>query len=356
MKVHFGKTALIMAGGTGGHIFPALAVAHELTRRHWRAVWVGQPESMEARLVPEHGFAFLPIVFPPLRGKGIARKLGLPLNLLRALSSARRILQEAEPDLVVGFGGYVSFPCGAMARLSGIPLVLHEQNAIAGLANRALAPLAKKVLTGFPEVFRQGRWVGNPVRPTIAALPDPETRFAGRQGRLRLLVLGGSLGAQALNEVVPKGIALMGEACRPHIRHQAGQKHLESLKANYAAAGVEAECLPFIDDMAEAYGWADLVICRAGALTLAELAAAGVASVLVPFPFAVDDHQTANARFLAQAGGAILLPQAELTPESIALIGKYPRRQLLEMGKKARELARPDAASAVADICAEVVA
>lgn len=241
-----------------------------------------------------------------------------------------------------------------MASLLGRPLVLHEQNSVAGLANRVLAGVADRILTGFPEVFRKGLWVGNPVRPEIAAVAPPAERLAQRTGALRLLVIGGSLGAQALNETVPLAMALLGADEQPQIVHQAGEKHIEALKANYAAVGVQAHCVAFIEDMAGAYEWADLVICRSGALTVAELAVAGVASILVPFPHAVDDHQTGNARFLVNVGGAFLLPQAELTPEAIALIRNYSRGQLLEMAEKARSLARPEAADELAEVCAEV--
>jgi UDP-N-acetylglucosamine--N-acetylmuramyl-(pentapeptide) pyrophosphoryl-undecaprenol N-acetylglucosamine transferase len=242
-----------------------------------------------------------------------------------------------------------------MARVLGRPLVLHEQNSVAGLANRALSMIATRVLSGFPEVLPRTVWAGNPVRPEIAALAAPEQRLAAHAGPIRLLVLGGSLGAQVLNETIPKGLALIPEEARPKVVHQSGERHLAALQANYAAAGVEAHCVAFIDDMAGAYEWADLVICRAGALTVAELAAAGVASVLVPFPHAVDDHQTGNARFLAKAGGAILLPQSELTPESVALIRNYSREQLLQMAERAREMAKPDAARMVAQACMELV-
>jgi UDP-N-acetylglucosamine--N-acetylmuramyl-(pentapeptide) pyrophosphoryl-undecaprenol N-acetylglucosamine transferase len=240
-----------------------------------------------------------------------------------------------------------------MASLLGKPLVLHEQNSVAGLANRVLAGVADRIATGFPEVFRKGAWLGNPVRPEIAAIAPPAERFAERSGALRLLVIGGSLGAQALNEIVPQGLALLNADEQPQVVHQAGEKHLEALKANYAVVGVQAHCVSFIEDMAGAYEWADLVICRAGALTVAELAAAGVASILVPFPHAVDDHQTGNAKFLVNVGGAFLLPQTELTPDSIALIRNYSRSQLLEMAEKARSLAKPDATEEVANLCAE---
>lgn len=348
-------TILIMAGGTGGHIFPALAVAKELREQGWRVVWLGNPDGMEARLVPAQGYEAQWVRFGALRGKGLLRKLMLPVNLLRGLRQALAAIRAINPDVVLGFGGYITFPGGLMARLVGKPLIIHEQNAIPGLANKVLAKLAGRVLCGFPDALKKGRWVGNPVRREITQVPPPAERFVGREGPLKLLVLGGSLGAAALNEMVPQGLALLPHAERPQVIHQAGEKHLEMLRSNYATAGVAAECVSFIDDMAAAYAWADLVICRSGALTVAELAATGVASVLVPFPHAVDDHQTVNAQFLAHAGGAVLLPQSTLTPENVALIRNYSRQQLQQMAEKARELARPDAAAAVAGVCREAV-
>jgi len=348
------RTILIMAGGTGGHIFPALAVAEKMRERGWRVVWLGNPQGMEARLVPQRGFEMVGVKFGALRGKGILRKLLLPFNLLRGFWQAQKAIRQVQPNVVLGLGGYITFPGGMMAALLGKPLVVHEQNSVAGLANRVLAGVADRIATGFPEVLAKGTWVGNPVRPEIAKMAPPAERFAGRTGALHLLVIGGSLGAQALNEMVPQAMALLGENELPQIVHQAGEKHIEALKANYAAVGVPAHCVSFIEDMAGAYEWADLVICRSGALTVAELAAAGVASILVPFPHAVDDHQTGNARFLVNVGGAFLLPQGELTPDAIALIRNYSRGQLLEMAEKARSLAKPDATEEVANICAEI--
>ena len=281
------------------------------------------------------------------------RKLLLPLNLLKGFWQAQKAIRQLQPNVVLGMGGYITFPGGMMAALLGKPLVVHEQNSVAGLANRVLAGVADSIATGFPEVLKKGVWAGNPVRPEIAKIAPPAERFAERTGALRLLVIGGSLGAQVLNEMVPQGLALLAEDEQPQIVHQAGEKHIEALKANYAAVGVQAHCVSFIEDMAGAYEWADLVICRSGALTVAELAAAGVASILVPFPHAVDDHQTGNARFLVNVGGAFLLPQPELTPDAIALIRNYSRGQLLEMAEKARSLAKPDATEEVANICAE---
>ncbi len=349
------KTLLVMAGGTGGHIMPGLAVADHLRDLGWRVVWMGNPDGMEARLVPGRGYEMAWVRFAALRGKGLGRKMLLPLNLLRGFIQARRELLRVKPDVVIGLGGFVTFPGGVMATLARIPLIIHEQNSIAGLANKVLSRLARTTLTGFPDVLRGGYWVGNPVRPEIAALPPPAQRMADHEGRLRLLVVGGSLGAQALNENIPRALALIEESERPEVVHQSGEKHLEALKAAYAEAGVAAHAVAFIEDMAGAYAWADLVICRAGALTVAELAAAGVASVLVPFPHAVDDHQTANAKFLSLAGAAILLPQGEMNPETLSLLHTLSRPQLLQMAEKARELARPDATAAVASVCVAAV-
>ncbi len=348
------KTLMVMAGGTGGHIMPGLAVAEHLRERGWRIAWMGNPDGMEAKLTAGRGYEMAWVNFTALRGKGLLRKLLLPLNLLRGFSQAWAQLGRIRPDVVLGMGGYISFPGGMMASLRGVPLLLHEQNSVAGLANRVLAGVADRVLTGFPGALKKGQWVGNPVRPEIAALPAPTLRYEQREGPLRILVVGGSLGAQALNEVLPKALARLGEDERPVVVHQAGEKHLATLEALYEAAGVKANCVAFIKDMAGGYDWADLVICRAGALTVAELAAAGVASLLVPFPHAVDDHQTSNARFLSAAGAAILLPQDQLTPERVAEIRNLSRRQLAQMAEKARELARPEATAVVAQACAEL--
>ena len=247
------KTILIMAGGTGGHIFPALAVAQEMRAAGWRVVWLGNPDGMEARLVPQHGLEMVWVRFAALRGKGLLRKLMLPFNLLRGLWQARQALQQVKPDVVLGMGGYITFPGGVMAWLQGIPLVLHEQNSVAGLANRVLAKLATRVATGFPDVLPKGEWLGNPVRPEIAALPAPAERLGERSGALRLLVIGGSLGAQALNERVPLGMAELTAEQLPQIVHQAGEKHIAALETAYAEMGVSAHCVPFIEDMAGAY-------------------------------------------------------------------------------------------------------
>lgn len=350
------RTLLVMAGGTGGHIMPALAVAEALRAEHWRVVWMGNEDGMEGRLVPRHGFETAWIRFGALRGKGLVRQLLLPLNLLRGFWQAAVAIRRIRPDVVIGLGGYVTFPGGMMAALLGKPLVIHEQNSLAGLANRVLAGVADRVLTGFPGVLGgRASWVGNPVRPAIAALEAPAMRWAKRRGPLSLLVVGGSLGAAALNSTVPQALALLPPGQRPRVRHQTGEKHLAAVQENYANATLDAECVAFIDDMAVAYADADVVICRAGALTVAELAAAGCASVLVPFPFAVDDHQTHNARFLSDHGAAILLPQDEMSPQALAgLLAGLNRATLLAMAEKARALAKPAATQAVAGVCREL--
>lgn len=309
---------------------------------------------MEAKLVAGRGYQMAWMHFSALRGKGLMRKLALPLNLFRACVDAWRALSRLRPDVVLGMGGYVTFPGGLVAALRRFPLVVHEQNSVAGLANRVLAKIATRALCGFPDVLPRGIWTGNPVRPEIAVLPAPTLRYAQRTGPLNVLVVGGSLGAHVLNEMMPKAWALMAEHQRPNVVHQAGEKHLAQLQALYAEAGVYANCVAFIKDMAGAYAWADLVICRAGALTVAELAAAGVASVLVPYPHAVDDHQTGNAQFLARAGAAILLPQSELTAERLTMICDAPRSQWAQMAEKAHALARPQATEDVARQCVDL--
>ena len=347
------RTLLIVAGGTGGHIFPGLAVAEQMRAAGWEVVWMGSRGGMEERLVPPHGYRTAWIRARAARGKGLLQKLLLPANLLLSFWESGRHLVRLKPDVVLGLGGYVAFPGGMMASLLARPLALHEQNAIAGLANRVLAGVSDKVMVAFPDALKKAEWTGNPVRGQIASMAPPEQRYARREGPMRLLVVGGSRGAQALNEVVPKALALL--LPRPAVLHQAGEEHLESLSGHYRAAGVQAELVAFIDDMARAYAAADLVICRAGAVTIAELSAGGMASILVPFPHAVDDHQTANARFLADRGAALLLPQRELTAERLAaLIRSLDRPKLLEMAKQARALGKPDAARLVAARCMEL--
>ena len=347
------KTIVIMAGGTGGHIFPGLAVAQEMRLAGWEVVWMGARGGMEERLVPPRGYKAAWLRARAARGKGLLQKALLPANLLLSFWESARHLRRIRPDVVLGLGGYVAFPGGMMASLLNRPLALHEQNAVAGLANRVLSMVSDKVMVAFPGALRKAEWTGNPVRADIAAMAAPQARFAGRTGPLRILVVGGSLGAQALNETMPRAVALLAD--KPHVVHQSGEKHLDALRQHYAQAGVQGELLAFIDDMARRYAEADLVICRAGAVTIAELSAGGMASILVPFPHAVDDHQTANARFLADAGAALLVQQRDMTAERLAaLIASLDRTRLLDMAKKARALGKPDAARVVAQRCMEI--
>lgn len=349
------RTILIMAGGTGGHIYPGLAVADALRAQGWNVVWLGAPNSMEAELVPKHSYPVAWVNFSGVRGKGLLRLLTLPFTLLRALGQSADAIFRHRPDVVLGMGGYITMPGGLMAAILRRPLVIHEQNSIAGMSNKVLAKISARVLSGFPEVLKDTQWCGNPVRADIAALPEPQARFAGRSGKLNVLVVGGSLGAQALNEALPKALAMMNEQERPNVLHQTGKKHFETVLQLYTQSGMSADVRPFLDDMAQQYAQADLVICRAGALTIAELAAAGVASVLIPFPFAVDDHQTHNARFLSEHGAALLLPQKELNAEKLAqLLRELTREKLLAMAQAARSLAKPDATAQVAKVCMEL--
>ena len=351
------KTILIMAGGPGGHVFPGLAVADEMRGRGWNVIWMGARNGIEARLVPAHGYPVEWIRAAALRGKGLVAKLLLPFNLLIGFWQSARAIFRIRPDVVLGMGGYVAFPGGMMASLFARPFAVHEQNAIAGLTNRVLAGVADKSLAAFPGALKNAEWTGNPVRAEIAAIAQPAERYASRSGRLRLLVVGGSLGAQALNDAVPKALALISEEARPAVLHQSGEKNLDVLNSNYRSSGVRGELVAFIEDMARCYAEADLVICRAGAMTIAELSAGGMASVLVPFPHAVDDHQSANARFLSEQGAAILVPQEKLTPKGLAdLIRSLDRKTLLVMAEKARVLGKPEAARVVADRCVELAA
>lgn len=349
------RSILIMAGGTGGHIMPGLAVADVLRAEGWTVTWLGAPNSMEAELVPKHGYEVAWVNFSGLRGKGMLRKLMLPFNLLRALGQSAAALFRHRPDVVLGFGGYITFPGGLMAALLRRPLAIHEQNSIAGLSNRVLARISQRALSGFPDVLPGVEWCGNPVRGSIAALPEPARRYGARSGNLNVLVVGGSLGAKALNEVLPHALASLPEDARPNVIHQTGKLHFDAVKQLYRDAGVQADIRSFLDDMPGCYANADVVVCRAGALTVAELAAAGVASILVPFPFAVDDHQTHNARFLSERGAAVLLPQTELNAEGLAqLLRGLTREKLLAMAQQARSVAKADAAQRVADVCKEL--
>lgn len=349
--------ALIMAGGTGGHIFPGLALAQALRERGWRVHWLGgrgQPgkPSMESRLVPPQGFAFEPIDFGGLRGKGWLTMAFLPLRLLKAFWQSLAVLRRVRPQVVVGLGGYISFPAGLMSVLAGAPLLLHEQNSKAGLANKVLAQVAEAVFTAFPDVLPKARWIGNPLRVGFLQVAPPDQRFAQRSGPLRVLVLGGSLGAKALNEVVPQALALLPAQQRPIVLHQSGEQQLDALRANYQAAGVQAELTAFVQDTAQAMAEADLLIGRAGASTVTEVAAVGLAAIFVPFPFAVDDHQTSNAQFLAAHGAAWLMPQDTLSARSLAdLLQGLDRAGLLDKALKAKALEKLDATEQLVAAC-----
>lgn len=354
-----GRTLMIMAGGTGGHIYPGISVGDYLRDKGWRIVWLGARTGMEARIVPPKGYVMAWIRFSGLRGKGLLRLLMLPVNLLIACWQSAAAIRTHQPHVVLGMGGYVAFPGGLMAALLRRPLVIHEQNSVAGLTNSVLARLADRALTAFPKPFKNndlGDFVGNPVRTDISAIREPSARYTARgDRRLRLLVLGGSQGAAVLNDTVPRALQLLPEAMRPAVTHQSGAAHIDALRAAYAAADVTAEALPFVDDMAARYAAADLVICRAGASTVTELAAAGVASLLVPFPFAVDDHQTTNARYLVERGAALLIPQQDFTAEKLAeLLQSLTRDKLAGMAIAARAAAKPDATRDVAHICMEL--
>ena len=350
-------TVMITTGGTGGHVFPGLAVAAKLAARGANVFWLGTREGIEAKLVPQHGVEFESLSFRGVRGKGLRTLLLGPYALLAACLAARKIIRRRMPDVVLGFGGFASFPGGLMGTAANKPLVLHDANAVAGLATRILAFGADKILLGFPEALR-GRhtkiseWVGNPLRDAICALPPPAQRFAEHAGPLRLLVVGGSLGAQALNELVPAAIATLDAAQRPAIVHQAGELHFAALRTAYARHGVVAECVAFIDDMAARYAWADFVICRGGALTISELAAVGLGAIVVPLPGAIADEQSANAQFLVDAGAAVKEPQQQLTAARLAdLLRGIDRPRALAMASAAYAHGKRDAAARVADVC-----
>lgn len=351
---------MILAGGTGGHIFPGIAVARALLAQGVPVIWLGSQQGLENKLVPQAQLPLETIAVSGLRGKGVLTLLAAPIRLLRAIWQASRVMKRHAPRAALSFGGFAAGPGGLAARLRGVPVFVHEQNRVPGLTNRVLARIARQVFAGFPDAFAPGHseWIGNPVRDEIADLPTPAIRFSGRNDGLRILVLGGSQGAMALNNVVPEALAQLKDLAL-EVRHQCGARMIDAARASYAQHQVRASIEPFIDDMASAYAWADLVICRAGALTLAELCAAGVASILVPFPAAVDDHQTANARFLVEQRAAVLMPQFELTANVLAaqvrVLAEHPQ-QRLAMSEAARALAKPHAARDVAKRCLEALA
>lgn len=364
MSTHGQRTALIMAGGTGGHIFPGLAVANALRDAGWRVHWLGGrgtpgSPSMESILVPAQGFPLENIDFSGVRGKGMMTILAVPFRLLRACWQSVAVLRKVQPDVVAGMGGYITLPAGLVSIFMRKPLIVHEQNSVAGMANRILARFAQKVYTAFPSAFIKGsgvsHWVGNPLRAAFVGQREPVARYADRHGPLRLLVLGGSLGAKALNEIVPQALALMPTQSRPMVIHQSGQKHIAELQANYAAAGVQAELKPFIENVAQALADADLVICRAGASTVTEIAAIGVAAVFVPLPSAVDDHQSGNAKFLVDQGGGWIVPQQKLTPDRLArMLQKADRATLSVAAAAARGMAKFGATERIVSAFAEL--
>jgi UDP-N-acetylglucosamine--N-acetylmuramyl-(pentapeptide) pyrophosphoryl-undecaprenol N-acetylglucosamine transferase len=348
---------MIMAGGTGGHVFPALAVAEELRTADASVSWLGTRAGIEAELVPSNGFKLNYLDIEGIRGRGLIALLKAPLLLWRSIRQSLSVLSEYQPQVVLGMGGFASGPGAVAARLKGIPIVIHEQNSVAGTTNRIVARIARRVMQGFPNVLKRGEWCGNPVRPSIANMNSPDKRFAGRTGAVKLLVLGGSRGALAINKILPQALALVDSNIRPEVMHQTGKSHCEQTQALYTAAGIEAQVVPFIDKMDEAYSWADFAICRAGALTVAELCCAGLGSILIPFPYAIDDHQTVNGKLLVEQGSATMIQQKELTATMLAAeITKLcdSRSRLLEMAMRARELSKIGAASRVAKVCMEV--
>jgi len=364
------RTILIMAAGTGGHIFPGLAIARELAARGWKVHWMGTPQGMENRLVAEAGYPMVRVDMSGVRGKGLRAWLVLPLRLARAFWQSTAAIFRVRPDVVLSLGGYVSLPGGMMAALWRKPLVVHEPGAVAGLANRLLAPFADRVIVGMEGAFQREAaqrwanalpkpkrvdWLGTPVREEIARVAEPQARYANRTGALRLLVVGGSLGAQTLNELVLAALASLEPAERPEVVHQAGEKLYDGLRAAYEKARVRAEIVPFIADMASRYAWCDVLVCRSGAITVAEITAAGVAAILFPLPWFVADEQSANAAFLAEREAGIALRQLETTPASLAaLLRGLTRERLAAMARKARALGRPDATRACADVCEEL--
>ncbi|MDX2349571.1 MAG: undecaprenyldiphospho-muramoylpentapeptide beta-N-acetylglucosaminyltransferase [Porticoccus sp.] len=348
---------MVMAGGTGGHVFPALAVAQELRARGITVSWLGTRRGIEAELVPANQFPINYIDVEGLRGKGVVKLLKAPILLTRALWQAIGLIRRERPDAVLGLGGFASGPGGLAAKILGLPLVIHEQNAVAGTTNKLLAKIANRVLEAFPGALPKGEWTGNPVRKEIENIAEPEQRIAQGDRPLRLLVLGGSLGALAINQQMPEALALLPEGLQLDVRHQCGKAHVAVTEEAYQAAAVKAQIEPFIADMAEAYSWADLVVCRAGALTVSEVAAAGVGAILIPYPHAIDDHQTRNGEWLVKQGAAELIQQADMTAEKlVAVLGSWlgSKEKLRAMAVSARQLAKPNVAEAVADVCMEV--
>jgi len=349
------RTLLVMAGGTGGHVYPAMAVADVLLAKGWRIVWLCTEGGMENRLLADKAYDKALISMRGVRGKGLLRWLLLPFSLLRAIAQSLCAIRQYRPHVLLGMGGFAAFPGAIAGRLCGKPLLIHEQNSIAGLSNRVLSKLAQARLQAFPNALSKAELVGNPVRQDICKVDAVQQRFARHQGKLRILVVGGSLGAQALNEAIPAALAVLPEQQRPEVVHQSGTTHIQALRERYQQYAVQADCRDYLQDMAHWYDWADFVICRAGAMTVAELAAVGLGSLLVPFPFAVDDHQTTNAQYLAQADAAILLQQKHMQIDTLAqLLAGLNRERCLAMALNAAKLGKPQAAHIVAQRCEEL--
>lgn len=364
------RTILIMAAGSGGHIFPGLAIARELAGRGWNVHWMGTPAGMENKLVAAAGYPLTAVKMTGVRGKGLLAWAVLPMRILVAFWQALRAIRQVKPDVVLSMGGYVAFPGGMMAALLGKPLVVHEPGAVAGITNRVLAPVADRVIVGMEGAFdrpvaqkwanvlpkpKRIDWLGTPVREDIAAIPAPDSRLAGRSGALRLLVVGGSLGAQTMNDLVLAAVASMQPGERPEIVHQSGEKLYAGLRAAYEQAGVRGDVVPFIDDMAARYSWCDVLVCRSGAITVAEIGAAGIAAILFPLPWFVADEQAANAAFLADRGAGIALKQLETKPEQLAeLLRGLDRDRIAVLARNARALGKPDATRRCADLCMEL--
>jgi UDP-N-acetylglucosamine--N-acetylmuramyl-(pentapeptide) pyrophosphoryl-undecaprenol N-acetylglucosamine transferase len=350
------RTLMVMAGGTGGHVYPAMAVADVLLAKGWRIVWLCTEGGMENRLIADKAYDKAMIRMRGVRGKGVLAWLTMPWSVLRAMLQSLAAIRQYRPSVLLGMGGFAAFPGAVAGRLLAKPLVIHEQNSVAGLSNRVLSKLAQRSLQAFPNALKKAELVGNPVRQDICALDTVAERFARHQGKLRVLVVGGSLGAQALNDAIPAALALLPEQQRPEVVHQSGTKHIAALRERYQQCGVTADCRDYLEDMAHWYDWADFVICRAGAMTVAELAAVGLGSLLVPFPFAVDDHQTTNAQYLAKAGAAYLLQQKDMQLQALAeLLAGLNRERCLAMAQAAAKLGKPNAAVVVAQRCEELL-
>lgn len=345
------KKLLVMAGGTGGHVFPAIAVAQTLQQQGWEICWLGTKDRMEAKLVPEHGIPIRFIQISGLRGKGIKALLNAPFAILRAIFQAKKIIQEEKPNAVLGMGGYVSGPGGVAAKLCGVPIILHEQNAVAGLTNKWLAKIATRVLQAFPNAFPNAEVVGNPVRQALFQMPSPEERFSHHGEKLRVLVVGGSQGARVLNQTLPKVVSQLAD--KLEVRHQVGKGAVENVTALYGENASKVKITEFIDNMAEAYAWADIVICRSGALTVCELAAVGTPAVFIPFQHK-DRQQYLNAKYLADVGAAKIVEQIDLTPDILVnYLQNFTRDELLQMAVKAKSMSAPLAAQRVADVIIE---